>query len=126
MTYRIRLAKYHADAGNAAFGRSIIDALLKTKKAIEASPSDPAQSVEASPSDPGQSVGPVRQIGRGRSGRSGPTHHAESKESIIVLVPVYDDFDTSRDCIEALLASREHNQCTAHLLLINDASPNPT
>ena len=46
------------------------------------------------------------------------------RESIVVLVPIYDDPEVTRSCVGRVLKFREQNKRPTHVLLINDQSPN--
>lgn len=44
-------------------------------------------------------------------------------EIIDILIPVYDDYQSSKDCIDSVLKSLDYNQNYYNLLIINDCSP---
>lgn len=41
-----------------------------------------------------------------------------------IIVPVYDGYDDTKNCLESLLKSRESNQTEFEIIVINDKSPN--
>jgi GT2 family glycosyltransferase len=55
-------------------------------------------------------------------GRSAPTSVRAKPELLNVIVPVYDDFEATRACLESLFA--ETSKIALRLIVIDDASPN--
>lgn len=47
-----------------------------------------------------------------------------SGSTIKVIIPVYEDFDSTKSCIESVLSSKLFNKTAFSLLIINDNSPN--
>ena len=43
---------------------------------------------------------------------------------INIIIPVYDDFDSTKSCIESVISSKIFNKTNFSLLIINDNSPN--
>lgn len=97
MKYRIRLAKYHADMGNATFGREVIEILQRTNHSIKNSAID-------APTD-------------------WPEPKRLEEDAVVVLAPVYDDLEVTQKCLQALTASLDAIEAKVHILVINDASP---
>jgi GT2 family glycosyltransferase len=49
---------------------------------------------------------------------------SEQDDPLTVIVPIYDDYEATRDCLESLLAAFR-GQPHARAVLVNDASPDP-
>lgn len=48
---------------------------------------------------------------------------AAELESLCVIIPVYDDYNSVRECLNSVIASRKHCNNVYSILVINDASP---
>lgn len=44
--------------------------------------------------------------------------------TIKIIIPVYDDFDLTKSCIESVISTKKNNETNFSLLIINDNSPN--
>ncbi|MBD8708426.1 glycosyltransferase [Pseudomonas sp. CFBP 13711] len=52
--------------------------------------------------------------------------NAARLEPVDVLVPVYDGLEETLECVHSVLRSREFNRTVHRLVVMNDATPNPT
>ena len=47
------------------------------------------------------------------------------REPVDVLVPVYDGYDETMECLHSVLRNRKHNRTAHRLVVLDDATPNP-